>query len=141
MAWYSYFFLNLPEAFFMLATAFAVLGIAWKSNKNSMFLFSILYGGIAFSVSIFIQNSFKPLLTLISFFLLVIILFRFSIIKSFIICIIAFLSVSIFEIILFLPIIQLSSFTFEQIQESPLLRILAGIFTIQAPLLLTILVH
>ncbi|MDT8860752.1 hypothetical protein N0O92_10945 [Alkalihalobacillus sp. MEB130] len=138
MEWFSFFLLSFPEAFLMLAVSFALLGVSIKGNIKSMIIFSLVYGGVAFTLSIFMMNSIKPLINLTVFALLVVIIFKFKILNGFIIGIIGFLLLVFFEIILLLPLTQI--IPFEQIAASPWLRILAGIMTIHLPLLVTLLV-
>ncbi|MDG5788507.1 hypothetical protein QA612_13545 [Evansella sp. AB-P1] len=138
MEWFSFFLLSFPEAFLMLAVSFAILGISIKENLKSMIIFSLLYGGVAFILSIYMMNSVKPIINLTVFVLLLVIIFHFKILHGFIIGIIGFILLIFFEIILLLPFTQLVPF--EQIAASPWLRIFAGITTIHIPLLVTLLV-
>lgn len=138
MEWFSFFLLSFPEAFLMVAVSFALLGISIKENLKSMIIFSLLYGGVAFTLSIYMTNSIKPLINLTVFALLVAFLFRLKVLHGFIIGIIAFILLVFFEIILLLPLTQI--IPFEQIAASPMLRILAGVMTIHIPLLITLLI-
>ncbi|WP_096200341.1 hypothetical protein [Bacillus sp. FJAT-45350] len=138
MEWFSFFLLSFPEAFFMLAVSFALFGISIKKNLKSLLIFSVLYGGVAFTLSIYMMNSVKPLINLTVFALLVVIIFRFKILHGFIIGIIGFILLVFFEIILLLPLTQI--IPFEQIAAGTWSRILAGIITIHIPLLVTLLV-
>ncbi|MFA9556680.1 hypothetical protein ACERII_05185 [Evansella sp. AB-rgal1] len=138
MEWFSFFLLSFPEAFLMLAVSFALFGISIKENVKSMVIFSLLYGGVAFTLSIFMMNSVKPIINLTVFVLLVVMIFRFKILHGFIIGIIGFILLVFFEIMLLLPLKQI--IPFEQIAANPWLRVLAGIMTIHIPLLVTLLV-
>jgi len=138
MEWFSFFLLSFPEAFLMVAVSCALLGISIKENLKSMMIFSLLYGGVAFTLSTYMTNSIKPLINLTVFALLVAFLFRLKVLHGFIIGIIAFILLVFFEIILLLPLTQI--IPFEQIAASPILRILAGVMTIHIPLLITLLI-
>ncbi|WP_280770051.1 hypothetical protein [Salipaludibacillus daqingensis] len=138
MEWFSFFLLSFPEAFLMLAVSFALLGISIKENLKPMIIFSLLYGGVAFTLSFYMMDSIKPLINLTVFALLIVIIFHFKILHGFIIGIIGFILLVFFEIILLLPLTQI--IPFEQIAASPWLRILAGIMTIHIPLLVTLIV-
>ncbi|MBB5174196.1 hypothetical protein [Texcoconibacillus texcoconensis] len=138
MEWFSFFLLSFPEVLLMLAVSFALLGISIKENLKSMIIFSLLYGGVSFTLNIYMMNSVKPLINLTVFALLVVIIFQFKMLHGFIISIIGFIFLVFFEIILLLPLTQI--IPFEQIAASPWLRILAGIMTIHIPLLVTLLV-
>ncbi|MCT8139392.1 hypothetical protein H1D32_17785 [Anaerobacillus sp. CMMVII] len=140
MAWFSYFLLSVPEAFLLLTVPFALLGISIKKNLKSMIIFAFVYGGAAFSLSIFLQTSLKPFITITIFSLLVAFFFRFKILHGFIIGLISFVILSIFEMTIILLYIDVFSITYEQIFESPWLRIILGIFAVQLPLLLTTLI-
>jgi hypothetical protein len=138
MAWFSYFLLSVPEAFFILAVSFALFGISIKQHLKSMIIFALLYGGAAFTLSIFMNNSFKPILNTIVFALLVAALFRIKFHYGFIISIIGIIFLVLFEIILLLPLTQI--IPIEEIVTNPWIRILAGVLTIHIPMLITILI-
>ncbi len=138
MEWFSFFLLSFPEAFLMLAVSFALLGVSIKKNLKSMIIFSLLYGGVTFTLSMFMMNSVKPIINLTLFALLVVVIFKFKILHGFIFAIIGFILLVFFEIILLLPLTQV--IPFEQITANPWLRIFAGIMTIHLPLLVTLLV-
>ncbi|OIJ20806.1 hypothetical protein BKP45_08405 [Anaerobacillus alkalidiazotrophicus] len=140
MAWFSYFLLSVPEAFFMILIAFALVNIAIKENIKSMIIFSFLYGGVAFLLSTYMQTSLKPLITFIIFGLLVAGVFHIKLINGFIISLIAFFFLHTYEIIFILLYVQIFPITIEQIVSSPWLRILAGYFAVQIPILITTLV-
>ncbi|MFN7249368.1 MAG: hypothetical protein ACK4M9_01010 [Anaerobacillus sp.] len=138
MTWFSYFLLSVPEAFLLLAVSFALFNISVKKNLKSMIIFAIIYGGVSFSLNIFMDTSIKPLISLTVFTLLVIVLFRLKVLYGFIIGIISFILLVLFELLLLLPLSQV--IPLEQIVASPWLRILAGVLTIHLPLLIIILV-
>ncbi len=137
MAWFSYFLLSVPEAFLLLAVTFVLFGISIKEKLKSIILFAFLWGGVTFTLSVIVinYNSLKPLITITFFALLVKFLFRFKLVHGFILSVIGFIMLILFEIIFLLPLIQV--IPFEQIAASPWLRILAGVLTIHLPLLLT----
>ncbi|OIJ12245.1 hypothetical protein BKP37_14290 [Anaerobacillus alkalilacustris] len=137
MAWYSYFLLSVPEAFFLLTLVFALLGVSIKDKLKSMIAFSFLYGAVAFALTIFVQHSSKPLLTFIAFALFAASIFRFKVINGFIISLIAFVLINIFEIAFILLYLQIFSITIEQILSSTWLRILISYAAVQIPMLLT----
>ncbi|MCT2534711.1 hypothetical protein NC661_04780 [Aquibacillus koreensis] len=139
MAWFSYFLLSVPEAFLLLAVSFALFGISISKEIKSMVIFSFLYGGITFSLSIIMQSSLKPLLTFIIFSLLVAYFFRFKLISGIIIGLISFIFLFTFEILMVPLFMQLFSLSVEQIISTPWLRIAAGLFTLHLPMLLLLL--
>lgn len=136
MAWFSYFLLSVPEAFLLLAVSFALFGISIKEHLKNMIIFALLLGGITFILSIFMDNSLKAVLNILAFTLLVVVLFRLKILHGFILSVIGFILLLLFEIVLLIPLTNV--IPFEQIIASPWLRILFGLLTIHIPLLLTL---
>ncbi|OIJ20808.1 hypothetical protein BKP45_08415 [Anaerobacillus alkalidiazotrophicus] len=137
MAWYNLFLLSIPEAFILLTLVFMLLGISIKDKLKSILIFSFLYGGVAFTLTLFINITLKPFLTFIAFALFVAVIFRFKLINGFIISLIAFVLINIFEIAFILLYLQIFSITIEQILASPLLRTLISYAAVQIPMLLT----
>lgn len=136
MAWFSYFLLSVPEAFLLLAVSFALFGISIKEHLKNMIIFALLLGGITFILSIFMDNSLKAVLNILAFTLLAVVLFRLKILHGFILSVIGFILLLLFEIVLLIPLTNV--IPFEQIIASPWLRILFGLLTIHIPLLLTL---
>ena len=134
MAWFSYFLLSVPEAFLLLAVTFTLLSISIKENLKKMILFAFLWGGVAFTFSILMNSSIKPVINFTFFAIILIVLFRFKILTGIIISLISYILLVALEIIILIPLTQV--IPFEQIAASPWLRILAGVFVIHIPLLL-----
>ena len=140
MAWYSYFLLSFPEAFFMIVAVLTLFSISIKKNFKSILLFALIYGGITFSLSMFMQNSLKPLVGITAFALLAIFIFHLKVSQGFILSIVAVIFLVIFEIVFLITFTQIFSVSFDQIASSPWLRIGAGVFSLQMPFLILILI-
>lgn len=140
MAWYSYFLMNVPESFILLALPFVLFGISIKENLKSMLLFAVVQGASIFIISVVMHNPFKPFITFLSFYLLVFLFFRFHLLKTLVITLTTFVFLTVFEIIISLIVYQIIDITFEIVFANPLYRILASFVLVQIPMLLTILV-
>lgn len=140
MAWFSYFLLSVPEVIFMVTVAFALLGIAIKEKLKSILIFAFIYGAFAFSLSMFFEVAFKPFITFTIFSLLLALIFRFKLHHAFLIGLISFVFLSIYEITFVLLYIELFSISYEQILTTPWLRIALGILAVHVPLLITTLI-
>ena len=135
MEWYSYFLLNVPESFGMIMLTLVLLGIFNKRDKKSVIKFSFINGGVSFTLNIFMANSLKPLLLFIVFSLLVSLLFRQNIINAFIIGLLAFVELTIFELTLLPIYIKIFSISYSVLLEDTWQRIFATWFTLIMPML------
>lgn len=135
MAWYSYFLLNVPEAFSQLLLTFVLLGIPIKENRKSIIWFSFIHGVAAFTLNSYMTNSLKPLLLMVIFSILIAIIFKMKIINSFIIGLFAVVIVVLFELI-FVIGSNLLSINIEMLLENPWNRIVVGFCVITLPMLI-----
>ncbi|MFN7249365.1 MAG: hypothetical protein ACK4M9_00995 [Anaerobacillus sp.] len=140
MTWFSYFLMNAPESFILLALPFALFGISIRENLKPLIVFALTQGLVAFMLSVYMHTSFKPFLTFLSFCLLVFYIFRFSFLKALVITLSTFVLLVIFEIITTLSIVQFLNISYDDIFSNPWLRILISLIMVQLPMLLTIFV-
>lgn len=140
MAWYSYFLMNVPETFILLALPFVLFGISIRENLKLMIAFSLTQGLVVFMLSVFMHTSFKPFLTFLSFCLLVFYIFRFNFLKALVITLSTFVFIVVFEVITTLSIVQFLNISYDDIFSNPWLRIIISLIMVQLPMLLTIFV-
>lgn len=140
MAWYSFFLMNIPETFIIIALPFVLFGLSIQKHFKQMLVFAFTQGAVIFLASVFLQNSFKPFITLLSFYFLVVFIFRFSFLKSLIITLTTFVFLVVIETITTLAIIYFIDISYIELFNNPLLRILTSFVMVQLPMLLIILV-
>ena len=136
MTWYSYFLLNIPEAFSMLVLTFVLLGIPIKEKRKPIILFSFIFGGVAFILNLYMANSLKSLLLCITFFILVVVIFKMKIINSFVVVLCAYVLLVLNELIIIIFIVAIFSMDYAVILENPWKRILISLFGVTLPMLL-----
>ncbi|OLN21546.1 hypothetical protein BTO30_14235 [Domibacillus antri] len=134
MAWYSYFLLNVPEAITLIGFVFALFGISMKDHIKSILIFSLLYGAAAFTLSIWMNNSLKPVLMLILFSVLAAILFRMTFTHGFILALISFVCLTVLELVFTLLYLQIFSLQYNEILNSPWTRIAIGYGAVILPM-------
>lgn len=138
MAWYSYFLMNVPECLILLFVSLAIFGISIKENLKSCILFAFTQGAFIFWANTYVQNSYKPFLTLISFFVILLIVFRYSLLKTLILTLTSYVLLGVFEVVLFLAYVEIFSASYEELFTIPWKRILASFMFAQLPMLLTL---
>ncbi|MDQ0252991.1 signal transduction histidine kinase [Evansella vedderi] len=138
MSWYSYFLLSVPEAFILPLFLFVLFGISIRDKLKPLILFAFIHGGFAFLLSMYFENSYKPFLTFGIFFLLLVILFRFKVLKSLFLTLTAFIALGLFEVLLTLFLINVFpiDLNYAEILSNPWKRILFSYITLQIPLLI-----
>lgn len=136
MTWYSYFLMTLPETFALIMIAFVLFGLPIKRKINSILLFSAIQGVFSFTFSILMQNSLKPFLTLLSFFILVIFIFRYHPFVSLVISLTSYFFLVIFEVSFTFLFLQIFSISYEALFEMPWIRILMSNMVVQLPILI-----
>lgn len=136
MAWYSYFLLCIPEALAVILLTFTLLGISLKENSKSIMLFAFIYGLAAFILNIFLVNSLKPILTLIFFSILASYLFKRKLLDGFIIGLISFVCLILFELTFSILYTSLFNLNYDYLLTHPWQRILVSAVTTTIPMLL-----
>lgn len=136
MTWYSYFLLSVPEVFAMTVLTFSLIGIPIKRNIRNIILFSIIDGGISFTATIFMTNSLKPFITFLAYSLLIAIIFKMKLINGFIIGVITFICLILFELLFVVAYMNIFSLSYETLLASSWHRIFASTTTTVIPMLL-----
>lgn len=134
MSWYSYFLLNIPEAFSMILLPLTLLGISIRENKKSIIWFTFIFAAFNFTVNVYMVNSLKPLIILSIFSLHVSIIFKMKLINGFIIGLLTFIFLLVFNLTGLL-INNLLSINIETILESSWKMIIASMCYSTLPLL------
>lgn len=136
MAWYSYFLMSVPENIVMLLVTFAFFGLKIKKNVNKILLFALLQGAVAFSASVFLDNAFKPLITITTFVILMTMIFKFKWYYSILASFFTLVILAIFEIFVALTFVPLFSIDMQEVLMNPTLRIVFSYMMIIPMLLL-----
>ncbi|GAE29648.1 hypothetical protein [Halalkalibacter hemicellulosilyticus] len=136
MTWYSYLFMSLPETFVLLVVSFVLFGLPIKEKTKSILLFAVIQGVIVFISSLYMQNSLKPFLTFLSFYLLVWLIFRYHPLISLVITLTSFLFLVVFEVTLTFAFIQFFPISYEELFADPWIRIVTSFAMVQIPILL-----
>ncbi|MFA9456502.1 hypothetical protein ACERJO_06965 [Halalkalibacter sp. AB-rgal2] len=136
MSWYSYLFMSLPETFVLLVVAFVLFGLPIKEKLKSILLFAVIQGAFVFIFSLYMQNSLKPFLSLLSFYLLIWLIFRYHPLISVMITLTSYLFLVIFELTLTFSFIQFYPISYEELFADPWIRIAASFTMVQIPILL-----
>lgn len=140
MTWYSLFLLSIPEALVLILFPIVLFGLSIRDKIKSLLLFALIHGSFAFTVSVFLDQSLKPFLTIGSFLLLTMIIFRVKLLHALIITLTAYITLTFCEVFISLIFIEIFPYTFDEILSTPWIRIIYSYFTAQIPILLTILV-
>ena len=138
LAWYSYFLMNVPESFILIGVSLAVFGISVKDNLKACIIFAFTQGAIIFVANTLIENSYKPFLTFLSFFIMLMVIFRYSLLKTLIITLTSFVFLGLFEVVFSLTYVHIFPVSYEELLTMPLKRILSSFMFVQVPMLLTL---
>lgn len=126
MEWYSYFFISLPESFIMTLFTFVLLGISIRTRKTAFILFCSIDSIFTYGLTLLMDNSIKPLLTLFVFFSLFALFFKRSVLHSAMVTIITFFFLTLFDSFSILMMTWGLGFDTESMLANPLYRILGS---------------